>query len=428
MKKKSQSVLFALSIAAVLIAALSVVVRIATAESAGREAARKSFDRLVTILAPVRSAQDLNDPGLRSRLAGFYRESPSLLLVTVYEKGMGVRWRMPARSDYLPARENVSPIPEPSYPPESAILLSAPLASDITGKLAVDALYVALPQARLFNAFRDAAFGLAAFLLVVAAWLLFAFAAEKREKPEAGEASAEGEDEVAPTAPDEEPLPDSAFEPESFGIEEDFEVPKLDEDPSVAAESGIAPAASEAVAEPMAAAGKPEGLYSPLSGLGWESYLRDRLDAELARSASFEQDLSLISISWPGLSPEKPSYALVAKTIAEFFSFKDLAFEHGPDGFIVILPDVDSEHALGLSEEFLRKAGSLIPREELDPKGRPPLFIGISSRSGRLIEGMRLEQEGMASLHKAIEDADSHIVAFRPDPDKYRIYLASKGL
>jgi len=53
--------------------------------------------------------------------------------------------------------------------------------------------------------------------------------------------------------------------------------------------------------------------------------------------------------------------------------------------------------------------------------------MGISSRAGRLVDSARISQEAEAALQKAREDRDSHIVAFRPDPDKYRLYLSAKG-
>ena len=46
---------------------------------------------------------------------------------------------------------------------------------------------------------------------------------------------------------------------------------------------------------------RPEGLYSPVTGIGWEQYLGERLDAELVRAASSEQDLALIIVRISGL-------------------------------------------------------------------------------------------------------------------------------
>jgi hypothetical protein len=38
-----------------------------------------------------------------------------------------------------------------------------------------------------------------------------------------------------------------------------------------------------------------------------------------------------------------------------------------------------------------------------------------------------MNEEASAALEKARYEKDSRIVAFRPDPDKYRIFLANKG-
>jgi len=56
-----------------------------------------------------------------------------------------------------------------------------------------------------------------------------------------------------------------------------------------------------------------------------------------------------------------------------------------------------------------------------------PIFMGISSRAGRLVDAGRLVEEALTALDRARYEKESHIVAFRPDPDKYRLFLASKG-
>jgi len=171
---------------------------------------------------------------------------------------------------------------------------------------------------------------------------------------------------------------------------------------------------------------KPEGLFSPASGLGWESYMQERLDAEISRSASFEQDLSLLVLSYDGLSTHDTNYPAIGAAIKEFFNFRDLSFERGDDGFSVILPNIDSSHALRMAEEFYRKLAFIADGDvaELDLL---PLFMGISSRSGRLVGADRMVEEAAAALEKARYEKDTRIIAFRPDPDKYRRFLASKG-
>jgi GGDEF domain-containing protein len=154
--------------------------------------------------------------------------------------------------------------------------------------------------------------------------------------------------------------------------------------------------------------------------------MKERLDAEIARSASFEQDLSLLVFCYDDLTSHDEAYGSIGKVITEFFSFRDLAFERGDDGFSVILPNIDSPHALRMAEEFIKKlvflAGGDFAELEL-----LPIYIGISSRAGRLVDAGRLIEEAATALDRARYEKDSHIVAFRPDPDKYRNFLASRG-
>lgn len=429
MKKQSPTVFFVVSLAVALLAAASVIVRVAVTESRGRATAREEFAELSALLAPVHGSSDLASPELRSRLAVLYRRTPDLLLVSVYERDSGIRYRLPDRSPYLPEAENAKALPTPAYPPQSALLIAAPLSSDVSGRLAVEALFVVLPQIAVFRAFRDAALGLAAYLVLAAIFLFVMGRIDAKGSNGEGTEQEAAEDEVGTSTEasggDKAEPEDQEGQPATEAVyaspgEEEFDIPVLRDEASDA-ESQV-PTAPEATAS-----GKPDGLYSPLSGLGWESYLGDRLDAELARSASFEQDLSLLYILYEGLSPEKAEYKLVADSLSEFFSFKDLAFERGSDGFAVLLPNIDAEHGIRMAEEFLKKL-TFILRELRDPLSYLPLFMGLSSRSGRLVDGARLGQEAQAALQKARAEHDSHIIAFKPDPDRYRIYLASKGL
>ena len=448
MKKQSHVFLFVFTLLAVIAVAASVVLRVYLEEAEGRKAARDSFARLCTVLAPVRTASDLAAPAIHEGLMRYYRESPNVLLVNVYERGSGVRWRIPAHSDYLPERQNSSFIPQPEYPVQSAFLLASALPADVTGKLAVDGLYVILPQAKVFAIFRDAGLALAALIFVLACFLLGqSIADRKKSKPAGGGTPRPREGEALPeSARDEAMMPPSGESPYSAPTDEDFDIPSLAEDLDAAAGADAVSAAaidastrttprqSAASAGSPAAAGlatggeaAPGGLFSPLSGLGWESYLEHRLDAELSRAASFEQDLSILFIRGAGLAPGQADYGITARAIADFFSFRDLAFERGPDGFAVILPNIDAEHGLRMAEEFRRKLNQAFTGNR-DRQGGPVLAMGLSSRAGRLVDSDRVCQEADIALRKAASDSESHIMAFRPDPDRYRLYLAAKGL
>jgi GGDEF domain-containing protein len=432
MNRKFVAAFAAVCFAAALGSAASVVYRVLDGDAAGRRAAKADFEGLRSVLAYVKSPSDLADQSLRTRLASRYEASPNLLLIDVYERGEGDRWRIPADSPYLPGTRAASAGPEPLYPLASTILLSSPLKGDSSGKLAVDALYTSLPQILAFSAFRDALIALAAFLALAAMVLAIVSALSEDSARSAGNrnlapavagssqsaafeaAAAAAEFQYDTFFPEEgagedTPAPAKTTEPQERGT-----LPRLDGDfdiPVMAESSGDS---------------RPEGLYSPASGLGWESYLKERLDAEISRSASFEQDLSLLVISHEGLTSSDRNFAAMGAAIEKFFSFRDLAFERGEDGFSIVLPNTDSSHALRMAEEFFKKLVFLADGDfaELDLL---PLFMGISSRSGRLVDAMRMIEEAGAALEKASFEKDTHIVAFRPDPDKYRIFLAAKG-
>lgn len=450
MNRRFAQAFAAVCIAAALGSAASVAYRVLSADASGRKAAKADFEGLRSVLAYVKASSDLAEPSLRARLASRYEANPSLLLVDVYERGIGDRWRIPSSTPYLPQGPAEGAAPAPAYPPASTILLSSPLKGDSSGKLAVDALYTSLTQATAFEAFRDALIALGAFLALAALILAFVSGAESKPKPAASAAPQPSEEESAEStaarvaAAAAEDLYDALVAEEAEresaakkGIsiklpaesaEEEFDIPIMSESEPVS-EAAPSPAAAPAQAPVQAeqeCPEQPEGLYSPASGLGWEPYMKDRLDAELSRSASFEQDLSLLVLSYDGLSSQDASYAEIGAAIQKFFSFRDLAFERGDDGFAVILPNIDSSHALRMAEEFMKKLVFLAEGDfaELDLL---PIYMGISSRSGRLVDALRLAKEASAALERARYEKDTHIVAFSPDPDKYRLYLASKG-
>jgi hypothetical protein len=442
MNRKFATIFAIVCIAAALAAIGSVAYRVLEADRAGREAAKADFEGLRSVLAYVKGQADLSDPSLRARLASRYEASSGLLLIDVYEQGSGEVWRIPSDSPYLAAGRGASASPEPIYPPASTLLLSAPLKGDSTGKLAMDALYTSLPQAAVFEAFRDAMIGLAAFLAIAAFVLAVAFS--RSDKAAKAGSSVGAQESGISAAATELAAAGAQYQFETLKAngaeEEDFDIPIMGAAMAAGLSIKTAPAEvpEEAKGESLmrkaeariegkddVAHDAPEGLYSPASGLGWESYMRDRLDAELSRSASFEQDLSLLVFTYDNLSSEDAEYAKISATIKELFSFRDLAFER-EDGFTIILPNIDSAHAMRMAEEFNKKlvhlAGGDYAELEL-----LPMYMGISSRAGRLVDAQRLVEEAEAALERARYEKDTHIVAFKPDPDKYRLYLASKG-
>ncbi len=138
-----------------------------------------------------------------------------------------------------------------------------------------------------------------------------------------------------------------------------------------------------------------------------ESVILNRLELELERAASFNQDLSLLIFSG-ALDTED--------NIRNSYTYEDLVFplENGNVAVIEINKDLDT--SLTLTEGFVK--------ERIESYGSRDLRVGIASRNGRLISAGRLLDEAVNALKKT--DEEKNIVAFRSDPEKYREYLKSR--
>jgi hypothetical protein len=175
---------------------------------------------------------------------------------------------------------------------------------------------------------------------------------------------------------------------------------------------------------PQTAEAAPKGLFSPRGNIGWESYTRDRLESELHRCASFEQDLTFITMEFKDRKLDDSLYKFFAEEAVNFFTLRDLIFEKGDQGIAVISPNIDLEQGFLKSEEFRQRIIKKLPDSSKTKSG---LCMGLSSRSGRLIEAERLMFETSQALLKALSDPDSPIVAFKSDPEKYREFIKTRS-
>lgn len=183
------------------------------------------------------------------------------------------------------------------------------------------------------------------------------------------------------------------------------------------------PEAQDGGEENTIAQSQGQGLFSPASGFGWESYLDTRLESELIRAASSEQDLSLAIIKIPNMTKESPFYGNICKALLDYFQFKDFVFEYKEDGFAAIVQGKDVDQTLHSAEILHSNLKGVLAETGVNTK---PL-IGISSRSLRLISAERLKNEAEQALLHAAEDPESPIIAFRVNPEKYRKYISGQS-
>lgn len=166
----------------------------------------------------------------------------------------------------------------------------------------------------------------------------------------------------------------------------------------------------------------PMGLFSPATGISWESYLETRLDAELVRAASSEQEFSLIHIRVENLPHNHPCAKEIASILIDTFKFRDLLFEFGDDSYICVLPNIDLNRTLSISESLYQELKQVISSFKLVNQ----LVIGISSREMRLVSGIRLVKESIEAVNKALEEPELPIVAFRVNAERYKQFLSEE--
>ncbi|GHV94054.1 hypothetical protein AGMMS50293_03740 [Spirochaetia bacterium] len=167
----------------------------------------------------------------------------------------------------------------------------------------------------------------------------------------------------------------------------------------------------------------PKGLYSPHGNIGWEEYTVDRLESELHRCASFEQDLTLVMMEFKSPVDDR-FFNQFAEDAIHYFTLRDLIFEKGKNGISVIYPNIDLETGFAKAEEFHNR---ILSKYAGVVRSKTDFCAGLSSRSGRLIDAERLMFEANEALERALSDPVSHIVAFKSDPEKYRAFIASQN-
>ena len=182
------------------------------------------------------------------------------------------------------------------------------------------------------------------------------------------------------------------------------------EETSIDEEHGVSES-GEKTAEPK------KDFFSPVTGFAWEHNFQVRLENELVRAASSEADLSLFIIKIPGLRFTDAVCKNIAASLLEEFQFRDMIFEFGDDGFAVIKTDTTILKAEEIAGTLHSRLTKIIEAAALS------CFIGISSRSTRMLSADRLILEAEEALNRSLDDPSSPITAFHVDIDKYRDFL-----
>ena len=159
-----------------------------------------------------------------------------------------------------------------------------------------------------------------------------------------------------------------------------------------------------------------KNIYSEITGISKEISLITKLENDLVHATSSEQDLSLFIVKIPGLLYSNEETKQIVNILLQQFLYRDTIFEFENDGFAVIKSDMTIEAA--------EEKADLIYKNIQELHLEIPAFIGISSRSIRMLSAERLIKEAKEALNHAIEAKDeSPIIGFHVDVEKYREYI-----
>ena len=159
------------------------------------------------------------------------------------------------------------------------------------------------------------------------------------------------------------------------------------------------------------------GLFSPDTGFGWESYLMTRLDNELNRATASELDLALFIIKLDGFGRKNPLMKKICEYLTVEFQFKDLLFEYKDDSICGLKISMNIDNAITFAEKLVAEIKNITAEEG------PTVLAGVTTRGIRMVSGERLLKEADEAVKHAAEDPKCPVVGFRADAVKYRKFL-----
>lgn len=164
---------------------------------------------------------------------------------------------------------------------------------------------------------------------------------------------------------------------------------------------------------------EPRGLYSPTTGFCWQGYLIERLDSEIRRATSTDQDMSFVIIKIQDVDFPSLNMKSLSKILLEAFSFRDMIFEYSDDislGYAVILQDMYIDEALKICDVLFSK----IKNEIYLTGQQATIGIGITTRACRLVDVKTILSEAEGAVSRGLKAKNDPIVGFRPNAEKYR--------
>ena len=125
--------------------------------------------------------------------------------------------------------------------------------------------------------------------------------------------------------------------------------------------------------------------------------------------------MSVFIINIPDMERNSEESKKVSDYLTLQFQFKDLLFEYKNDSIVAIKISMNLDDALNFADKIHAEISQIIEQKDC--------YIGISTRSIRIVSGERLLNEAWAAVEHAKQEEDSPIIAFRVDAERYRQFL-----
>lgn len=151
-------------------------------------------------------------------------------------------------------------------------------------------------------------------------------------------------------------------------------------------------------------------LFSEKTHFIMEEYLENRLNSELNRAISSEFDLALFIIQIKNLNKDADYIEKLSDYISVQFQFKDLIFEFKDDCIACIKTNCIIDDAVALADKIHKEIVNITKEK---------CYIGVSTRSIRMISAERIITEAYEALKHAHEDEENPIIGFRVNAEKY---------
>ena len=98
---------------------------------------------------------------------------------------------------------------------------------------------------------------------------------------------------------------------------------------------------------------------------------------------------------------------------------EDLIFEYKDDSYVGLKISMTLDQALNFADKLHADINRIL-------ENASKCYIGISTRSVRMVTADRILQEADEALKHALTDNDSQIIAFRVNAEKYRKFVETE--